>query len=365
VHPLLLQCCADVRGQAARENRDCFQAMRHGRRRNIDLAGEETDTAMVTTHVRSTHTSTHDRETSAIHHFMELQAQMLDFYGVNARSRFVELAVPRMRLHVLEAGEGQPVVIFHGGDGEAVNWAPLMGHLQQHAHVFAVDRPGFGLSDPFDYRHVNMRQHAADVVASLLDALGLDSAVLVGGSMGGFFVTAATLAHPTRVRGLVFFGFAAGITSSLPVPLRIICGVPGMSRLFMRNKGTLEAQKSQYRNLFHIDPETIPDLYFETRIAGIALPSAQGTWSTLLRRFGGLRGVRPDMYLGDDVPRIQSPTLVLWGENDMAPAEAGRTAFARIPGARFELLPGIGHFPFLEAPKYSAELVADFIQARR
>lgn len=304
-------------------------------------------------------------EATATRRFEELQARLLDYYAVRAGSRFVELARPRMKAHVLDAGEGEPLLIFHGGDGEAVNWAPLMAPLQARARVLAVDRPGFGLSDAFDYRRVDLRAHAADFVASLLDALGLESATLVGGSMGGFFALAAALAHPERVRRLVLVGFALGTTKEMPLALRIICGVPGMSRLFMRNRGTMEAQKKQYREMFHVDPATVPDLYFQTRIAGLGLPSERGTWARLLRRIAGLRGIRPEVYLGDELPRLTMPTLVLWGERDMAPPEAGQAATARIPGARFEVLPGVGHFPFLEDPERCARLIAQFLRAAR
>ncbi len=73
--------------------------------------------------------------------FIELQQKLLDHYGVQARSRYVHLKEPRLRAHVLEAGQGQPVVIFHGGDGEAVNWAPLMAPLQQRLRLLPLTVP--------------------------------------------------------------------------------------------------------------------------------------------------------------------------------------------------------------------------------
>ncbi len=304
-------------------------------------------------------------EAEAIHRFMELQGQLLKYYGVKAASRFVELARPPMRAHLLEAGEGEPLVLLHGGDGEAVNWAPLVSPLQEQVRVLAVDRPGFGLSDPFDYRSVDLRSHAADFVASLLDALGLESATLVGGSMGGFFTLAAALAHPGRVRSIVLVGYPAGATREISEGLRILCGTPGLPEEFMKGRANMEAQRSQYRDMFHVDPATVPDLYFETRIAGLRLPSEQGTWATILPRVATLEGLRPEMYLGDELPRIEAPTLLIWGEHDMAPAEAGREIAGKIPGARFEYLPGIGHFPFLEAPQLTARLITEFLRESR
>jgi len=296
--------------------------------------------------------------------FRELQGRLLAHYGVQAESYYLELARPRMRAHLLEAGEGEPTIILHGGDGEAVTWAPLLGPLQKETRVLAVDRPGCGLSDPFDYREVDLRAHAAEFVLSLLDALRLDSATLVGGSMGGFFALAAALAHPERVRSLVLVGFALGTTRDLSQGLKTLCGTPGAAEAFMRGRDNLEAQKSQYREMFHVDPRTLPDLYFETRVAGLRLPSERGTWATLLPRVGDLQGTRPEIYLGDELSRLRPPTLILWGEHDMAPIEVARQVAAAIPDARLEALPGVGHFPFLEVPEVTARLISDFVRGR-
>ncbi|MCK9518043.1 MAG: alpha/beta hydrolase [Dehalococcoidia bacterium] len=298
---------------------------------------------------------------AAIARFTDLQAKLLDYYGVRATSRLVQLARPAMRAHVLEAGEGEPIIFVHGGDGEAVNWSPLLAVLQDHAHVYAVDRPGFGLSDAFDYRTVDLRTHASDFMESLLDALGLETATLVGGSMGGFFVLNAAIAHPERVHRVVLVGYAVGTTRDVGGMAKI-CGTPGAAEAFMTGRDTMEAQKSQYRDMFQTDPTIVPELFFETRIAGLRLPSEQGTWATLLPRLATLEGLRPEIYLGDELPSIQAPTLVMWGENDLTAAAAGAAVATQIPGGRFAYLEGVGHFPFLEVPELTADHILEFVR---
>lgn len=321
-----------------------------------------TQTTQTTQTTRSTGAGRPDRASDtapdrATRRFVELQSQLLAHYGVRATSRFVELAEPRMRAHVLDAGAGEPVLVFHGGDGEAVNWAPLMAPLQDRVRVIAADRPGFGLSDPFDYRTVDLRRHAADFTASLLDALGLETVTLVGGSMGGFFALAAAAAHPERVRRLVLVGLAPGAIPELPDSLRVLTESPELAVEFMKGKDTMEAQHAQYRDMFHVDPATVPDLYFETRIAGLRLPSERGTWATLLPRGG-----EPGLYFGDVLARLTMPSLVIWGENDMAPTAVGERIAAQLGRGRFASLPGVAHFPFLEAPEQTARLITDFMR---
>jgi pimeloyl-ACP methyl ester carboxylesterase len=299
--------------------------------------------------------------------FMAQQQRLLAQYRVDAVSRYVQLARPALRMHLLEAGSGEPLVILHGGDGQGIDWAPLMALLQRDSRVYAVDRPGFGLSDPFDYRRVDLRRHAADVVDSLLDALGLDSATLIGGSMGGFFALAAALARPQRIRRLILVGMPAGLSTDCPLALRLACAVPGATHLMMRRlaRPTTEPRKQQYREMFRADLARIPEVYFEMQQAGLAIPGAPETWAVLLRRVAGLRGMRPEVTLTADLPRIAQPTLVLWGERDMTPVEGGRVATARMPGARFVVIEGVGHFPFLEAPERCASLIREFAGLRR
>lgn len=295
--------------------------------------------------------------------FVERQARLLGHYGLDAASRFLALTQPPIRVHVLEAGQGDPAVILHGGDGQAVDWSPLMAELQASLHVVSVDRPGFGLSEPFDYRRVDLRAHAADVVTGVLDALGLEQAILIGGSMGGFFALAAAAERPERVRGLALVGMPAGISRDASLPLRLMCGLPGASRLFMRRleKGGAKARRKQFRRMFGTDPATIPDVYFEMQEAGLRIPGAAETWAVLLRRLASLGGFRDETLLVDDLPRIETPTLIVWGERDMAPTAAGRAAAAVLPNASFVVLEDTGHFPFLEHPKACADLIRDVL----
>jgi pimeloyl-ACP methyl ester carboxylesterase len=294
--------------------------------------------------------------------FSDLQERLLAHYGVEATSRFVRLAEPDMQVHVIEAGSGAPVVALHGGDGEAVDWAPLLAALQAEFHVYAVDRPGFGLSDPFDYHHVDMRKHAASFVESLLDALGLESVTLAGGSMGGYFALVAALSDPDRIDRLVLVGMPAGLLAELPEGLARIGKSEDAAEAFMDSVDSIEGQKNQYRNMFSVDLAQVPELYLETRLAGLRLPGVKQTWATLLQRIVAPDGsLNPEFYLGDELPQIRQPTLVIWGERDMLGSEIGEASTQRLPNGRFTVIPGIGHFPFLEAPQECATAIIEFL----
>ena len=139
----------------------------------------------------------------------EHPAGMRDVYermlrAVGTRGRFVTLGTGK-RVHVVEAGDGVPVVHLHGNNTSALSHLMLLEHATA-VRSYLVDRPGMGLSDRSAFPRGEFRDFAVRFVGDVLDALGLDNAVLVGASGGGVYATWYALEHPQRVRGLVMLG---------------------------------------------------------------------------------------------------------------------------------------------------------------
>jgi pimeloyl-ACP methyl ester carboxylesterase len=117
------------------------------------------------------------------------------------------LDIDGVRLHVVERGEGPPVVLIHGNmvsqrDFEA---SGVTEHLARNHRVIAFDRPGFGHSSrPRDRLWTPTRQ--AELLHAALAQLGIEQAVVVGHSMGAMVALALALDHPEDVRRLVLLG---------------------------------------------------------------------------------------------------------------------------------------------------------------
>jgi len=97
--------------------------------------------------------------------------------------RYIETRSGR-RVHLIEAGEGPPVVLLHGGGTSSMSHVPLLAHLEG-VRAINVDRPGFGLSDPVRVPRERYRDGAIEFIDEVLDALGLESTALAGASGGG------------------------------------------------------------------------------------------------------------------------------------------------------------------------------------
>ena len=113
--------------------------------------------------------------------------------------RFVEL--PGLRMHVAEAGAGEPLVLLHGFPQHWWGWRAVIPALAEQYHVVAPDLRGAGWTDAPAHGYTE-EQLVRDVVA-LLDALELDRVFLAGLDIGGILGYRVCLAHPERVRRFV------------------------------------------------------------------------------------------------------------------------------------------------------------------
>ena len=154
-------------------------------------------------------------------------------------------------IQVLELGTGPPLLLVHGAFGMTLAWAPILEQLARHRHVVAVDLPGHGLADPFDYSHVDLLQVARAFLSEVLDALSLREADVMAHSVGGLFSVAFALAEPERVNRLVLVGAPAGVRRpGVPLQLRLFTiPVAGawLARRLMSNPTQQGARKLRAR----------------------------------------------------------------------------------------------------------------------
>jgi pimeloyl-ACP methyl ester carboxylesterase len=203
----------------------------------------------------------------------------------------------------------------------------------------------------------------------VLDGLGIESAGLVTSSFGGFFGFRAALVAPERVRRIVEFGWSAGAPlGNIPLALRL-GGTPPLGRLLSH----LPTNDATVRRLFRgiglreavdggrISTEAIraygallretDTMRNEVEIGGCFLSPA---------RRGDPRLVRSE----DDRRRISAPVRFIWGEGDpFGGSEVAREFAAAFPEATLELLPGVGHAPWMDDAGHAARLVREFLIA--
>ena len=295
--------------------------------------------------------------------FEEAQGLFLAAHGIgHTRARWIEVDVgAKVRTQVLELGSGEPVVLLHGGGGAAGGWAPLMRRLDG-VRLLAPDRPGGGGSDGFDYRGVDLRQHAVAWLAQVLDALELESATFVANSMGARWTTWFALEHPTRVRGIAALGIPAFLLdTSAPFPLRLM-GKEPIGRMMMALDPPSPAQaKRLWKMMGHPDAAITPELV-EVTVALGAAPSFPRTFSTLLGACLRLSGGAPGMSIdAAQLARLSMPIVFGVSPSDPFGALEVAQAAARLAPDATTAVAGVGHLPWLDDPDAYAEIVRALI----
>lgn len=281
----------------------------------------------------------------------------------SARSRYIGVGGDR-RVHVLEAGDGPPLLHLHGGSTSSLSHLTLLDRLPE-VRSLAVDRPGHGLSDPAPVRTQHYRDWVIRFLDELLDAARLESVTLAGGSMGGVWALWYALARPGRVRGLALLGSAPLLPGSRPpAPLRVAT-TPLVGELLTRLTPPNRARVVRLMtSMGEGDTITRHPGLLDSLIAGGHDPIAAATNLAELRALISPLGFRPQMRIRpDELRRLAVPALLVWGDHDpVAPVEVAVTIARLISRARLEVLPA-GHVPWLGHPDRVAELLSEFTRA--
>lgn len=301
-------------------------------------------------------------DTSERDRYQEAQAAVLEHYGTEATSRFVQLDDPPLRVHVLEAGRGEPVVLLHGGGGMAAQMEPLLGRLADRYRVLVPDRPGCGLTDPFDYRGVDFRQHGVRFLEGLWDVFELGRASLVAGSIAGLWALAFGLDQPERLHRIALVGSPAGLSTKVPVHLRIM-SIPLLGDLLFAT--VMRPSRANVRRQFDefvVHADRVPEELLEATHLATSLPGAHNAFRTMVQGLITLRGFKRDSVVLEDLPALELPVLFVWGARDgVYPPTVGEDACHRLRDGRLEVVPDAGHFVWLDAPDRTHELLRTFL----
>lgn len=249
-------------------------------------------------------------------------------------------------VHYLDKGEGEPaLVLLHAFPLCAAMWSPQLDALSTSTRVVAPDLLGFGASDAPDDPSAYSVDIWADLVAGLLDHLGLERVVLGGLSMGGYAAFAFARRHRGRLAGMVLADTRPGPDTAEAAERR-----RGQIRQ-LRERGSADLVETLLGGLLGDDTRRHrPDVVAATRALMDSSPAGFiGALEAMIRR--------PDStpMLAD----IDVPTLVMVGAQDvLSPPEVARALHAAMPGATLAVLPGAGHLSSLEAPAaFNAALV--------
>lgn len=242
----------------------------------------------------------------------------------------------------LEGGRGEPLILIHGFAGDKDNFTRCARFLTPHYRVIIPDLPGFGDASRVDGADHSMVAQAGRV-AALMRQLGIERAHVAGNSMGGFIASELAGQYDDMVAS-VWLLDAAGTEASHDTPVLHTYLETGAMPLLVK-------EEADFDNLL------ARTMHKRAWLPGFAVKAlarrAVADYDFHRKLFDQLH---QSPLLEQRYTNIDKPCLVTWGAEDQLLNPRGAETFARLfPGARTDIMPGIGHLPMCEDPKATAQ----------
>ena len=253
--------------------------------------------------------------------------------------------------------KGSTVLLIHGIGGSLEDWMLNANALAKHHRVYAMDLVGSGHTDkpsvPYSISYM------AQFVKDFMETENIDSACLIGHSLGGAWSLQFSIQFPDKVEKLVLVN-SAGLGKKSTILLRLLT-LPIIGKLLSRpsRKGTA----SFLKECVH-DPAVITDELIEFSYSLAAMPGAQNAFLSMIRTYGNFLGMHKDVLssIVDNLTTIIVPTLIFWGQQDrILPVAHAQVAEDKIPDTQLHIFDPCGHLTQMERPEEFNSRVLEFL----
>ena len=287
-------------------------------------------------------------------------------YGRQGRAPWLEvdwqaaqhrLEIEGREVNYCELGEGPAIVFIHGLGASWQSWLEQMPELAKDHRVVAMDLPGFGYSELPD-EDISIEYYARWTI-KLMDALEIESAVVVGNSMGGFVSAEMAIKFPERVQRLVFVSaaiFWQNRRRAQPLVQLAKLSDAVVARALVRATDDIATRRRLRYAALASAGFRYPQ-YISDELAHEMVRSARRT-DGFLPALEALAGYD----LEEELPKISCPTLIVWGAHDqLVSVKDAERLEDLIPDSRREVFERTGHVAMLERPERFNRLLREFL----
>jgi proline iminopeptidase len=261
----------------------------------------------------------------------------------------------KVKLHYEEAGQGTPVLFVHEFAGDHRSWEPQMREFGKRYRAIAYAARGYTPSDVPPDKNAYSYKHVMRDCVAVLDHLKIESAHIVGLSMGGYTTLQVALNHPGRVRSMTLAGTGSG--SERWFTEEFHKSSQELATVFER-EGSAAVAKT-YGN----GPSRVPFAIKDERGFAefsrmLAEHDPQGSANTSR----GFQGARPSLYdFESGIRALNIPALIVVGDEDERCIEPSLFLKHTLAASGLVMFPKTGHVVNLEEPDLFNQVVRDFL----
>ena len=282
---------------------------------------------------------------------------------LSAQTRYYE---GKFRTRVVEAGEGEPLVLVHGVGGHAEAYARNVVRLGQAGfRAMAIDLLWHGLSGTPEFDPETYCLQFSDQIVDLLDVIGAGKCHIEGESLGGWVAMSTALRYPDRVDRIVL-NTTAGVRWNEQSQVRVD-NAGGRDALIERSLAAIQDPNPETvrRRLEWLmaSPDRVTGELVDLRMKLYSMPEVNRALEGVFRNGLGIGKDRNQYLTEEQVASIKHPTLVFWSDkNPGAGPDVGERIAKLIPGSQYYCMADAAHWPQWEHPEEHDRVIASFLK---
>jgi pimeloyl-ACP methyl ester carboxylesterase len=262
-----------------------------------------------------------------------------------------------VKLYYEESGRGLPVVFVHEFAGDYRSYETQVRYFSRGYRCITFNARGYPPSDVPDDGERYSQDRARDDIRSVLDALKIDKAHVVGLSMGGFATLHFGFTYPERARSLVIAG--CGYGASPDKRQQFAEETEAVAKRF-EEIGMAKAAEGYALAPSRVQLQNKDPRGWREFADQLAQHSTKGSALTMR----GVQKRRPSLFdLTDKIKTITAPTLIMSGDEDFACLAPGLMLKQTILTSALVVIPNTGHAINLEEPALFNGFIAEFLQS--
>ena len=269
-------------------------------------------------------------------------------------SKFVQAG--DVKVHYNEAGEGDALILIHGGGPGATGWSNYQRNVEQlskHFRCFLIDLPGYGKTDKVR-PDTGLFAFFAKTIRDMLDELKIDKAHFIGNSLGGGTTLKFALDYPDRAGNLVLMGPGGSVPMFTPWPSE------GIKHLFSYYEGDGPSMQKlkNFIDVMVVDKTHLTDELYEQRYQASIDPEVVANPPLRIRK-----GMPLEELWKENLSGLPHNVLLIWGREDrVIPLDMANLLLKKIPNAALHVFPNCGHWAQWEKSEEFNPIVTNFIK---